>query len=91
MGYYQLGKLEAIRGNLDIAETFADQARQFAPATAIVYQLLANIHVDQKNYLAAMDDMDAYVRLDPNSAAGLRAKELRAQLQKQMQESATRQ
>jgi hypothetical protein len=37
-----------------------------------------------------MDDMDAYVRLDPNSAAGLRARELRAQLQKQMQESATR-
>ncbi|HEY2458393.1 MAG TPA: carboxypeptidase regulatory-like domain-containing protein [Candidatus Acidoferrum sp.] len=90
MGYYQLGKLEAIRGNLDIAETFADQARQFAPATAIVYQLLANIHVNQKNYLAAMDDMDAYVWLDPNSAAGLRARELRAQLQKQMQESATR-
>jgi tetratricopeptide (TPR) repeat protein len=90
MGYYQLAKLEATRGNLETAESSAEQALRFAPATAIVYQLLANIHIRQKNYLAALEDIDAYVRLDPNSPAGLRAKEIRDQIQKQMQESATR-
>jgi tetratricopeptide (TPR) repeat protein len=90
MGHYQLARLEAIRGHLDVAESHAEQALQLAPATAIVYQLLANIHVRQKNYQAALNDIDAYVRLDPDSPAGLRAKEIREQLQKRVQESATR-
>jgi tetratricopeptide (TPR) repeat protein len=88
MGYYQLGRLEALRGQLESAETYADQARRFSPATALVYQLLANIHMKQKNYSALLDDIDAYVRLDPNSPAGIRAKEIREKIQKQMQEEA---
>jgi tetratricopeptide (TPR) repeat protein len=88
MGYYQLGKLEALGGHLDEAEKRAEQARQFAPATAIIYQLLANIHMKQKNFAALLDDIDDYLRLDPDSPAGLRAKQIRAQIQKQMQEEA---
>ncbi len=48
MGYYQLGKSEALAGHLEDAEKQAEQARQFAPATPMVYQLLANIHMKQK-------------------------------------------
>lgn len=90
LGHYQLGRLEAVRGHLDIAELHAEQALQLSPATAIVYQLLANIHVRQKNYEAALNDIDAYVKLDPDSPAGLRAREIRAQLEKQVQQSVTR-
>jgi Flp pilus assembly protein TadD len=88
MGYYQLGRAEALQGHLDEAETLAEQARQFAPATATVYQLLATIHMRQKNYRAALEDIDAYLLLDAQSSAGIRAKEIRQQLQKQIQEEA---
>jgi tetratricopeptide (TPR) repeat protein len=88
MGYYQLGRVEALQGHLDEAETLAEQARQFAPATATVYQLLATIHMRQKNYTAALEDIDAYLLLDAQSPAGIRAKQIRVQLQKQIQEEA---
>ena len=88
MGYYQLGRAEALQGHLDTAETLAEQARQFAPATAAIYQLLATIHMRQKNYRAALEDIDAYLLLDAQSPAGIRAKEIRQQLQKQIQEEA---
>jgi tetratricopeptide (TPR) repeat protein len=86
MGYYQLGRVEALQGHLDEAETLAEQARQFAPAMATVYQLLATIHMRQKNYPAALEDIDAYLLLDAQSPAGIRAKQIREQLQKQIQE-----
>ncbi|HEY1482273.1 MAG TPA: tetratricopeptide repeat protein [Candidatus Acidoferrum sp.] len=85
MGYYQLGRLKALQGHLDEAETLAEQARQFAPATATVFQLLATIHMRQKNYPAALEDIDAYLLLDAQSPAGVRAKQIRDQLQKQIQ------
>jgi tetratricopeptide (TPR) repeat protein len=88
MGYYQLGKWESLAGRLDDAEKHAEQARQFAPATPMVYQLLANIHMKQKNFPALLDDIDAYVRLDPESPAAVRAKEIRTRIQQQMQAEA---
>ncbi|MGB8322195.1 MAG: carboxypeptidase regulatory-like domain-containing protein [Candidatus Acidiferrum sp.] len=86
MGYYQLGRVEALEGHLDEAETLAEQARQFAPATATVYQLLATIHMRQKNYPAALEDIDAYLLLDAQSPAGIRAKQIREGLQRQIRE-----
>jgi tetratricopeptide (TPR) repeat protein len=90
MGYFQLGKLQAQRNELDDAEKSAELAQQYAPSTAMVYQLLANIHLRQKNYRAMLDDIDAFVRIEPDSPAGKRAKQLRAEIEKQIDLDAAR-
>jgi regulator of sirC expression with transglutaminase-like and TPR domain len=47
----------------------------------MVYRLLSNIHLQQKDYPALLQDIDQYLKLDPDSPAGVRAKELREQVQ----------
>ena len=86
-GQFELGELELSRGHLEPALAAAQTAAQLAPQQAVVYRLLAVIHLRQKNYLALITALDSYIELDPNSPAGLRAKELRAQAEKQMADS----
>lgn len=77
LGHYELGRALFLEGRIDEAKTSAEQARSLAPAAPIIYRLLANIHLREKDYRAAEADIDEYVKLDPDSAAGRRAKELR--------------
>lgn len=84
VGFFQLGKLEMGRGDIDEALKMAEQARSLSPNSAVVYRLLANIHIQQKDTLALLVDIDSYIKLDPDSAAGLRARQLRQQLQEQL-------
>ena len=83
-GQFALGELELTRGHVELALAAAEQAAELAPAQPVVYRLLAIIHLRQKNYSALLTDLDAYLQLDPDSPAGLRAKELRAQAEKQL-------
>jgi hypothetical protein len=50
----------------------------------MIYRLLSNIHLQQKDYPALLEDLDAYVKLDPDSPAGARAKEIRDQVQQKI-------
>ena len=86
-GHYALGKMELTRGHDEPALAAAQQAASLAPKQPAVYRLLAAIHLRQKNYPALLTDLDAYIQLDPDSPAGIRAKELRAQAEKQMPNS----
>jgi tetratricopeptide (TPR) repeat protein len=83
-GQFELGELEVTRGNMDLALAAAGEARALAPNQPVVYRLLAVIHLRQKDYPALIRDLDAYLRLDPDSPAGLRAKEIRAAVEKQI-------
>jgi tetratricopeptide (TPR) repeat protein len=80
-GYYQLGRILFTENKVAEAQKSAEQARSLAPNAAIVYRLLSNIHLSQKNYPALVEDLDAYIKLDPDSPAGVRAKEIRNQVQ----------
>jgi len=80
-GHYQLGRILFTENKLADAEKSADQARSLAPNAAIIYRLLSNIHLTQKNYPALVQDLNAYIKLDPDSPAGVRAKEIRKQVQ----------
>jgi hypothetical protein len=80
-GHYQLGRILFNEHKVADAEKSAEQARSLAPNAAIVYRLLSNIHLSQKNYTALAQDLDAYIKLDPDSPAGVRAKEIRKQVQ----------
>jgi tetratricopeptide (TPR) repeat protein len=80
MGHYELGRALLNENKLPDALQSAEQAKSLAPSAAIVYRLLSNIHLQQKDYPALLADIDAYIKLDPDSAAGIRAKELRDQV-----------
>ena len=51
-------------------EFSANQARLLAATATIGDRLLSNIHVAVKNYPAWCEDIDAYLKLDPDSPAG---------------------
>jgi Tfp pilus assembly protein PilF len=80
LGYYELGRVLLNQKNFTDAGKAAQQARSLAPASPIVYRLLSNVHLNEKNYPALLQDLDAYIKLDPDSPAGVRAKELRTQV-----------
>lgn len=84
LGHYELGRVLLNENRIEDAERAAKQARSLAPNTPIVYRLLANVHLRQQNYQALLDDLDAYLRLDPLSPAGVRAKQLREQVQQKI-------
>jgi tetratricopeptide (TPR) repeat protein len=77
MGPYQLARLELLRGQLQEAEADAEQARSLAPNAAINYRLLSVIHLREKKYKSLLADIDMYLELDPDSAAGQRARSVR--------------
>jgi len=80
LAQYELGRALMNQDRLSEALKSASQAKSLAPSAAIVYRLLSNIHLRQKDYPALLADIDAYIKLDPDSAAGVRAKQLREQV-----------
>jgi tetratricopeptide (TPR) repeat protein len=87
VGHYELGKLELYRMRLEAALDAAQKAASLAPQQPKVYRLLSLIHLRQKNYQAAVADLDAYIRLDPDSPEGQTAKQIRADTQRQLETS----
>jgi tetratricopeptide (TPR) repeat protein len=77
LGHYELGRALLAENKLSEALKSADQAKSLAPSAPIVYRLLSNIHLQQKDYPGLLTDLDAYLKLDPDSPAGVRAKQLR--------------
>jgi len=86
-GLFELGELELSRGHLQPALAAAEQARSVAPQQPVVYRLLAVIHLQQKDYPALLDNLDAYIAVDPDSPAGQRAKQLRAETLQHLSDS----
>lgn len=84
VGFFELGKLEMYREHFDAALQAAQNAKFLAPEQPLVYRLLSLIHLKQKNYAAALADLDAYIRLDPDSPDGLHAKQVRADTEKRL-------
>jgi tetratricopeptide (TPR) repeat protein len=86
LGHYELGRALLNEERIEDAEKAALQARSLAPNAAIVYRLLSNVHLRQKNYPALLGDLDAYLKLDPDSPAGIRAKQMREEVQQKIEE-----
>jgi Flp pilus assembly protein TadD len=86
LGYYELGRAYLAENRLADAKKAGEQARSLMPSAAIVYRLLANIHMREKDYEALLVDIDTYVKLDPNSPAGAHAKQMRAEVMQKIQD-----
>jgi hypothetical protein len=56
------------------------------PNAAIIYRLLANVHLREKDYPALLEDIDSYLKIDPNSAAGADGREMRAQVEQKIRD-----
>ena len=80
LGYYELGRACLAENQIAEAKKAGEQARSLMPNAAITYRLLANVHMREKDYPALLEDIDAYLKIDPNSPAGAHAKEMRAEV-----------
>ncbi|MGA8143827.1 MAG: carboxypeptidase regulatory-like domain-containing protein [Candidatus Acidiferrales bacterium] len=86
LGYYELGRACLAENHLAEAKKAGEQARSLMPTAGIVYRLLANVHMREKDYPALLEDIDTYVKIDPDSPAGIHAKEMRAEVVQKIQD-----
>jgi predicted Zn-dependent protease len=84
LGYYELGRACLAENHIAEAKKAGEQARSLMPNAAIVYRLLANVYMREKDYSALLADLDAYLKIDPDSAASVRAREMRAEVMKKI-------
>ena len=69
------------------AEKSAQQARDIMPDNPPVYLLLANIHIQRRDYPALLRDLDDYLRLAPNGPEADQARKTRERIQAMVKES----
>jgi tetratricopeptide (TPR) repeat protein len=63
------------------AEKSAQQSRDLMPDNPPVYLLLANIHIQRKDYEALIRDLDDYLRLAPTGPEADQARKTRERVQ----------
>jgi Tfp pilus assembly protein PilF len=66
------------------AEASALRARELQPSKAPVYLVLANAHLLEQNYRAAIQDFDTYLNLEPNGPVSDAVRQRRERLQKDL-------
>lgn len=84
-GFFELARAMVGLKRAPEAETSALRARDLTPNNPQVYVVLANVHVLQRNYQAAIQDLDAYLRLEPNGRINGAVRDTRDRLEKQVQ------
>jgi Flp pilus assembly protein TadD len=87
-GFYELARALVGLKRVSEAETVALRARDLAPQNPPVYLILANVHTLQQNYPAAIQDLDAYLKLKPEGQMSDAVRRSRDKLQKQVRQSA---
>lgn len=84
-GFFELARSLVGLKQAAEAETNALRANELAPQNSQIYLVLANVHVLEQNYPAAVQDFDAYLKLEPNSPSSEAVRRTRDRLQKQVQ------
>lgn len=80
-GHFELARAEYGRKNLDVAEKDALEARTRKTGDPQVHLLLANIHIQKRNYAALLEDLDAYLKLAPTGPMADQARQTRDKVQ----------
>ncbi len=81
------GRLEMARALLGMnrvneAEKNLEEARKRKNDYAPLYLVSANVHIRKKNYPALLDDLDAYLKLEPSGPMSDQARQMREQVQR---------
>ena len=79
--HYALALVAFFTGRSSDAEKYAREAMRCKPKFTEAYLLLAQIHQRQNNPAAVVEDLDAYLQIDPNSPRAARARAVREQAQ----------
>lgn len=81
-GHFELARALAGMDRTEAAEKSALQARARKPDFAAVHLLLANIHIRKKDHPALLEDLDAYLALEPNGPMSDQARQTRENVQR---------
>jgi hypothetical protein len=81
-GYFQLSRALLGLKQYPDAEHAAKKCRDLNARYRPVYDVLKDIHIAMHDYSGALDDIDAYLKLDPNSPASQQMRAIREQFVK---------
>ena len=81
-GHFELARALTGLGRTAEAEQSASEARRLNPTFSGLYIILANIHLQLHNDAAVVEDLDTYLRLDPNGPFAVPARDLKAKTEK---------
>jgi len=76
-GHYYLGLALYNLNRLEEAEKSVRESLRRKTNSPMVLGLLANIHCREQNYHACFDDLNTYLRLDPDSSKGVEVRAIR--------------
>src|ERR1700730_18056844 len=88
-GHYSLGCALFGLNRLEEAEKSIREALHWKTDSAEAQLLLAEIHDREKDYGAVLNDLDEYLKLDPNSLTSVKARVFRQRAQQALAESQT--
>jgi len=83
-GPYELSRALVGLNRLDAAEKSALQARAQKPGFPPLHLLLANIHIRKHNYVALLQDLDSYLKLEPDGPMSDQARQTREKIQRSL-------
>ncbi len=86
-GHYELAHALYLQAGTGEAELEAVRARELNSQNPKIVLLLANIHLDQRNYNATLQDIDAYLKLDPTGKQADQVRKDRDQILQALQKS----
>jgi tetratricopeptide (TPR) repeat protein len=87
VGHYSLGWVLFGLNRLDEAKKCVSEALHWKADSPEPRLLLADIHNREKDYSAVLNDLDEYLKLDPDSPTSAKARALRATAQRALMEA----
>jgi tetratricopeptide (TPR) repeat protein len=80
----ELARAEVGLGQWDAAEKNAVAARKINPSVAPLHMLLANIHIHKTDYQAASDDLETFLRIEPDGPQSAKARTTLDEIRKKL-------
>jgi Tfp pilus assembly protein PilF len=79
--HFEMARAQVGLNQVDAAEKNAMEARSKKADEPQIHLVLANIHIRKRNYTGLLEDLDTYIKLDPNGAMAAQARDLRSKVQ----------
>jgi Flp pilus assembly protein TadD len=80
----ELARAEVGLGQWDAAEKNALAARKINTSAAPLHMLLANIHIHKADFQAASDDLESFLRIDPDGPQSAKARSTLDEIRKKL-------